>query len=304
LVKGAINQLYKHSPEFRRKYTSQGVHIAVWSDVPRQSGLGGSSLYVLLTLTGLRQVYTLDPRTHNDYVLAELAQRAEALELGITCGFADRYVPLFGGLAYIDYRGKLHHQPQEEEPFATYERLDDYLPRDPLNNCPSLPLVVACTGLRHDSGDVHSQMRPRYLEEHATWNERGGEPPTMVKLMRAAWQTAWKGKIALLKGDLETFGELMNENHLLVDRMMNYCGFPDGAGWANNLFIQEARKHGALGAKLTGAGNGGSVFALVRQGEEQSLAEVWHKAALRAGLDQAWVYLPRVSMHGLECHEE
>jgi mevalonate kinase len=126
----------------------------------------------------------------------------------------------------------------------------------------------------------------------------------MVKLMRAAWETAWKGKIALLKGDLETFGELMNENHLLVDRMMNYCGFPDGAGWANNLFIQEARKHGALGAKLTGAGNGGSVFALVRQGEEQSLAEVWHKAALRAGLNQAWVYLPRVSMRGLESHEE
>ena len=98
LLKGAFNRLHRHSAEFRSKFADRGVRIVTWTDVPRQSGLGGSSLLVLLALAGFRQFYDLDRRTHNNYVLAELAQRVEAKELGITCGFADRYVPLFGAL--------------------------------------------------------------------------------------------------------------------------------------------------------------------------------------------------------------
>ena len=52
----------------------------------------------------------------------------------------------------------------------------------------------------------------------------------------------------------------MNQNHRLVNDMMTYCGFSDGTGWADNLCIETALKNGALGAKLTGAGGGGSVF--------------------------------------------
>ena len=126
LLKGALNRLYAFSPELRSKLPQQGIRIAAWSDVPRQSGLGGSSLLVTLALAALRQFYSLDRRTHNDYVLCELTQNVEALELGITCGFADRYVPLFGGLAYLDYRGKLHQAPLRSEPLVTYERLDPY----------------------------------------------------------------------------------------------------------------------------------------------------------------------------------
>ena len=54
--------------------------------MPFQSVLGGSSLFVLLTLADLREFYDLDRRILNDYVVAELAQRVEAEELGITCG--------------------------------------------------------------------------------------------------------------------------------------------------------------------------------------------------------------------------
>ena len=49
-----------------------------------------------------------------------LTQRVEARELGITCGFADRCAP-FGGIAYIDYRGKLYHGELHDEPYATYD---------------------------------------------------------------------------------------------------------------------------------------------------------------------------------------
>jgi galactokinase/mevalonate kinase-like predicted kinase len=291
LVKGAINRLHAYSAAFRDRVIEQGVRIGTWTDVPRQSGLGGSSLFVLLTLVGLRAAYDLDRPTHNDYVLAELAQRVESKELGITCGYADRYVPLFGGLAYVDYRGKLHQRVLGEEPLATYERLDPWVDE--------LPLVIAFTGVERDSGDVHGRLRADYLEAHEAWEERGGVIPRIVSFMSAAWETAWRGKLALLAGDWEAFGRLMCENHRAVDEMMSYCGLSDGAGWANNRFIEAALANGALGAKLTGAGGGGSVFALTHPGEEEALATIWRQVAEEEGLSGARIFCPQISREGL-----
>ncbi len=291
LIKAAINRLYAFSGEFRDRWAALGgVHIAVWTGVPRYSGLGGSSMPVLLTLAGLRALYELDPHVHNNYILAELCQRAESEELGITCGFADRYVPLFGGLAYVDYRGKLFHKPIGDEPFATYERLDACVP--------DLPLVVAYTGVVRDSGDVHGIMRPRYLAEYAAWQD-GGRQPFMVEIMEQAGETAWRGKMALLRHDWEELGRLMAENHRLVDEMMAYCGLPGGAGDAPNALIEAALEAGAYGAKLTGAGGRGSVFALVRPGTEEDVIAALRAAAARAGLTRAAVWRAHVDCLGL-----
>lgn len=291
LLKGGINRLWKYSSEFQKKLTNCGFKITAWTDVPRQSGLAGSTLFVLLSIGGLRIQYNLDPRVHNDYVLAELAQRVEARELGITCGFADRYVPLFGGIGYLDYRGKLHHKPLHEEPYVTYERLDPWTD--------SLSLVAVSSGIPHNSGDVHGQMRPTYIDEYDAWVRTGGEKPPMVRFMSGAWETAWQGKIALLQEDWVTFGNLMNENHRLVDKMMTYCGFDDGAGWANNILIDSALKNGALGAKLTGAGGGGSVFALPKPGQENQVIAAWERTISDAKLDKAQIYCLKIARNGL-----
>ena len=93
----------------------------------------------------------------------------------------------------------------------------------------------------------------------------------------------------------------MTQNHEWVDQMMKYCGFDQGARWANYLLIETALNHGALGAKLTGAGaGGGSTFALVNPGEEDSLMKVWRDTAKDAGLDAAKVFQVRIVHHGLE----
>jgi glucuronokinase len=295
LMQASLNRLYDYNEEFRHKVVQSGLRISVWSDVPRQSGLGGSSLIVILTLAALRAFYKLNPQIINDYILAELTQRTESLELGITCGFADRYVPILGGLAYMDYRNKLFHQPIGDEPLVTYERLDHWVEH--------IPLLAISTGVIRDSGDVHSQMRPRYLQEYEQWQKNNTPTPPMVQFMHKAYCTAWRGKIALLHKDWVTFGELMNENHRIVDEMMTYCGFIDGAGWANNMFIESALAHGALGAKLTGAGGGGSVFALVSPGDEDRLVGVWQRTASRAGLTSAQIYQPKITGNGLVIEE-
>jgi galactokinase/mevalonate kinase-like predicted kinase len=287
LLKGAINRLYAHSPDFRQRLEVRGgMHITTWTKVPRQSGLGGSSLLVLLTLAGLRAFYGLDPYVHNDYVLAELCQRVEAKELGITCGYADRYVPLFGGLAYLDYRGKLYQKPIGKEPFVTYERLDPW--------APDLPLVIASTGVIRDSGDIHGIMRTRYLEEVASETSS-----FMLNVMEQVGATAWRGKMALLRRDWVEFGQLMMENHRLVNEMMIHCGLPGGAGKANNALIEAALAAGALGAKLTGAGGGGSVFALAQPDHEEKLAEKLRTAAADVGLTNAQVWQAHVDLDGL-----
>ena len=295
LIKGSINRLAKYSPEFSQKLSEHGFSIKVHSNVPRQSGLGGSSLFVLLTLAALRELYTLDGNFHNDYVLSELAQRVESKELGITAGYADRYVPLFGGLAYVDYRNKLLQQEIKKEPYATYERLDTFASR--------LNFIAISTGVRHESGDVHGRLRPQYLAENETWQNQCGIMPPMIQFMNAAWKCAWLGKIALFENDLPTFGNLMNENHNIVNEMMHYCGFNDGAGWANNLFIDSALQVGALGAKLTGAGGGGSVFALVPPALEADLTEAWKNLAEKHHLSDARIFKLKIARQGLVVEE-
>ena len=291
LVKGAVNRLYAYSPEFRQAIQRHGFALSTWTDVPRQSGLGGSSLFPILALGALRSLYHLDSATLNEYVLAELAQRVEAKELGITAGYADRYVPIFGGVAYLDYRGKLHQKSIHQEPYTTYERLDLWVNE--------FPLVAVSSGVVRDSGDVHGKMRPRYIQEYDSWVASGGPIPPMVGFMSRAWETAWKGKIALIHQDWVTFGQLMNQNHQAVNEMMEYCGFEDGAGWANNLLVETALTHGALGAKLTGAGGGGSVFALTLPGQENNLIATWQKVIREAGLERAFIFQPHIARQGL-----
>lgn len=296
LVKASINKLFFNSQEFQRKIASQGFKISVWTDVPEQSGLGGSSLIVILTLGGLRAIYELDPLFHNDYFIAELTQRVEAKELNITAGYADRYVPVFGGIAYLDYRGKLLQKSISEEPYATYERLDEW--------GVDIPLIFISSGIPRNSGDIHGKMRPKYLEEQEKWEIEGGEPPPMVRFMKSAWETAWRGKIALINKDWKRFGSLMNQNHIAVDTMMTYCGFPDGSGWANNLLINSALENGCYGAKLTGAGGGGSVFAITDPDNIEKVKKAWQSVAAIAGLENARIFIPKIDKKGLIIQEE
>ncbi len=64
---------------------------------------------------------------------------------------------------------------------------------------------------------------------------------------------------AIRKYDLERLGNLMNVCHGLLNSLQV-------SSWELEELIQIAREHGALGAKLTGGGGGGSMIALVPEG--------------------------------------
>jgi len=288
LIDAATAALCRYVPELAAAMAARPAAIRLWTDVPASSGLGGSSVLVLAVLAGLRAFHRLDPRRWNDYVLAEICQRAEEHDLGVVCGFADRYAPLFGDLAYVACHGKLHHAPLGEEPYATYEKLGAL--------APPLAFVVATSGVQRHSGSVHAPMRARYLEER-----RAGRGP-LLQLARRMGETAWRGKIALLAHDLAALGAQIDRNQALVDEMMSACGFDAGAGAEVRALVDAARAAGALGAKLTGAGGGGAIFALPPPGGAERLADALRAFASREGLASE-VFVAPVAREGLRAEE-
>jgi mevalonate kinase len=81
------------------------------------------------------------------------------------------------------------------------------------------------------------------------------DPKKYDPLFKQAESLAFAGRKALEAGDLKKVGDLMNENH----RILQEIGVSSKE--LDNL-VDIARKQGAFGAKLTGGGGGGCMVAL------------------------------------------
>ncbi len=208
--------------------------IRAQSNIPLKAGCAGSTAMLMCILAGVLAHFGIDL---SPYELAELARIIERHELGVHCGYQDQYMIAFGGLNCIDLRGKADEPTGREAPYATVEPLT--------NHVPHLPFILANTGIQRHSGQFHAEPRKKW-EEGDPRRRRGFE--RIGELGRL-------GKKALLLGDWEWLGELMNENYELVEDLI-------GCGEENTRLIMAARRHGALGAKLSGAGRGGTIIAL------------------------------------------
>ena len=86
-----------------------------------------------------------------------------------------------------------------------------------------------------------------------------------------------KAKKALLEGDINQIGNLMNQNHKLLQEITV-------SGKINDELVKISIKSGAVGAKLTGTGRGGLVIALA---EDQHTQEIISHSIEKAGYT-AW----------------
>jgi len=206
--------------------------VRLASEIPRQSGMAGSTALVVALV---HAVHEWRGEALGPHALAECARRIERESLGIQCGFVDHYLCTFGGLRYVDLAAKA----PDGEGTAPAD-VDDLGP-----HVPELPFLVAYTGVRHSSDAVHRPLRARWL---------GGEPAVVSGYARIA-EIGALGRAALLAGDWPALGRLMNENHAIQRGL-------GGSGPPNEALIAAALEAGALGAKLAGAGGGGTVVAL------------------------------------------
>ncbi len=223
---------------------AQKFSLTLRTDIPMRAGMAGSTA-MLAALVGALDAY-LDLKL-SPYHLAETMRKIEARIMGVVCGFQDQHMAVFGGLHFMDFAGKQSLEQRGDEPLATIEPLAAL--------CPAPPLLLAHTGVQHHSGAVHHTPRQRWLAGEAL----------VIDHYRRIGTLAIPGKRALIERDWRTLGALMDENHALVAEL-------GGSGPANETLIAAAREAGAYGAKLAGAGGGGTIIALTEDPERVGAA--------------------------------
>lgn len=109
-------------------------------------------------------------------------------------------------------------------------------------------LAIADTGVESSTREVVGDLGQRYE----------AEPGRYLPLFEQAGKIAVAARTAIERGQLEMLGRLMNENHTVLQALGVSCPELD-------CLVVAAQEGGALGAKLSGAGRGGNMIALVTE---------------------------------------
>jgi galactokinase/mevalonate kinase-like predicted kinase len=222
------------------RFPIEGPVRVEWSTtIPRSSGVSGSTALLAATMACVLKIKEQEPDLNSPQGLAafaELVRDIERNEAGIMCGFQDAYMVVHGGLQFLNFAGK---HPENPGPIGTLTAI----------NSP-LPFLLITTGVERLSGSVHGPMAQRWLE---------GEP-LVVDAMARLTELADEGLDAVLRGDWIALGNAMDENHSLIAAL-------GGSGEPIDLLISQCKSHGAISAKLAGAGLGGTVIALTEDAD-------------------------------------
>jgi len=203
-----------------------GFDLFLHTEVPPGSGLGSSST-LMVALVGLLKEFKRLSLTN--YEIAELAYTLERKELGIKGGLQDHYAATFGGFNFIEF--------VDSHVIVNPLRID----RDTINELEH-NLLLCFTGATRLSGCIIDDQTNRY---------RSGNEDTLAGL-RSQKQLAFEMKKALLQARLDDFGDLLNTAWDFKKKMS-----PKISSSGIDELYAEARKAGALGGKIMGAGGGG-----------------------------------------------
>ena len=138
---------------------------------------------------------------------------------------------------------------------------------DLLQSPKKMPLIIANSGITASTTEVVADVR-RLKEE---------SPKKFEKIFIKYESLAAEAKKALLEADITTIGNLMNQNHKLLQDITV-------SGEINDELVEIALKNGSIGAKMTGTGRGGLVIALA---ENEKVQDKIAKAIEKEGYD-AW----------------
>jgi mevalonate kinase len=130
-----------------------------------------------------------------------------------------------------------------------------------------ISLVIANSGITASTTEVVADVR-RLKKEN---------PKKFEKIFTKYKNLAGEAKKALLTGNIVVTGNLMNQNHKLLQEITV-------SGEINDKLVKIALNNGAIGAKMTGTGRGGLVIALA---ENEEIQEKIGKAIEKEGYD-AW----------------
>ncbi|MFQ6094516.1 MAG: galactokinase [Candidatus Bathyarchaeia archaeon] len=296
----------------------RGMEITVKSEIPIGSGLASSAALEVAFARLLNHVCKLG-YTKRD--LAEIAFTAETQEVGVPCGRLDQYGVSYGGIIKLECRPPYR---VETLPFSdlTFAIIDSGIRHSTGDIHPKRQAEISM-GLKSlmESRTVPEALKAKlgYRFDQPMWEEISEEEIEgflsildettrsrllfTVKMQRLTelalkilrFEKASKGEIVRNLGEERwsliqksasdernhrILGEVMNEQHSLL-RDLYDVSLPE-----IEEICSAALDAGAYGAKISGAGMGGSIIALVR---DDKIGRDVIDACLSVGAKKGWV---------------
>ena len=228
LIKGAYNRVMKDFGVETRSFK-----ITTYNDAPAGSGLGTSSTMVVCILKCFVEWLSLPL---GDYEISRLAYEIERKDLGLSGGKQDQYAAAFGGFNYMEF---LPNDIVIVNPLKIKRWIVDEL---------EASMLLYFTGRSRSSAAI--------IEEQKKNTSQGANEA--IEAMHKIKQSAKDMKLAILKGDIDGFADIIREGWENKKRMASHV---------TNPIIQEAIdvaiSAGAKAGKVSGAGGGGFIMFVV-----------------------------------------
>ncbi|WP_394828623.1 galactokinase [Pendulispora albinea] len=262
-----------------------GADLVIGSTLPAGAGLSSSAA---LECGTARALLDLHGAAMPDLALARAAQRAENVFVGMPCGLMDQLSSTFGlrgHVLFIDVRA-LHVAPHPFDLEAAglsllvidtraHHALVDGGYADRRAACERSATKLGVPALR----DVSLAQLPRALETLA-------DPLLARRTRHIVTENDRVVRVAdlLREGRVAEIGPLLDASHVsLRDDFQISCAELD-------LAVETARASGALGARMTGGGFGGSAIALVPEEKAAALEEATLRAFAARGFTRPWIF--------------
>ena len=228
LIKGVYNRVVK---EYGRVPSS--FKITTYNDAPAGSGLGTSSTMVVCILKAFVEWMNLPL---GDYEIARLAYEIERKDLGLSGGKQDQYAAAFGGFNYMEF---LPNDMVIVNPLKIKRWILDEL---------EASMLLYFTGASRSSADIINEQK----ENTSKGNNDAIEAMHKIK------QSAIDTKLALLKGDIAGFANVLRDAWENKKKMANHISNP-----VIQKAMDTALSAGAKAGKVSGAGGGGFIMFVV-----------------------------------------
>jgi len=235
LLMGTCKKFFEYCLENQIALPHRNFTVKYDTNIPRQVGLSGSSAIVTALFKALLAFFGLTDEDIPKALQPSFVLSVETEEMGIAAGLQDRVAQVFQGLVFMDFDKEF----MERNGHGGYEKL----PIDLLGG----KFFIAYRSEPSDSGKIHSNVKERFL--------RGEED--VVEAMEQFAGFAEDGRKALLDGNFDAFGDLMNQNFALRRQL-----FSDAVVGAPNIEMVEIAHKFGCAAKFPGSG--GAILGLAK----------------------------------------
>jgi D-glycero-alpha-D-manno-heptose-7-phosphate kinase len=216
-----------------------GIELATDSEAPAGAGIAGSSTLIIAVSSALNRLTGAGYKIEK---LREISQNIEAQIIRVPTGAQDYYPAMYGGVSAIEL-GE-----------AGIARKAVAVDREDLNQ----RIVLAYTGVPRNSGINNWEVMKAHIDGDRAVFRNFDHIAAIAMAMRAA----------LEKSDWLEVARLLREEWR--NRRTNAPGITTPL---IDRLIAVARRNGAVGAKVCGAGGGGCVFFLVERGAKERVSQ-------------------------------